>query len=120
MNLPDLRAVHPKLVFGGLAAIAILAVWGAQRSAAAPGQMAQIGPGAPLPVFVVNEQTLPDDFVPGSTWRFETWTVPNAMSWTARVERVSGGWAYLNVYDAGRSASGWYYVPQMPGRWQRQ
>jgi len=73
-----------------------------------------------LPVYVVNEPSIPDDFVPGSTWRFTTWTVPNSMSWVARVEKVSGSWAYLTVQETQQPSSGWYYIPMMPGRWQKQ
>jgi len=116
MNLPK-----SKLLLIGCAALAAILVYGAQRGASAPPQqVAQVGPGSPLPVYVVNEPSIPDDFVPGSTWRFTTWTVPNSMSWVARVEKVSGSWAYLTVQETEQATSGWYYIPQMPGRWQKQ
>ena len=122
MNLPNFRLGHPRLlVAAALALVVVFAVYGSQRnSGLSPQQVGQIGPGYPLPVFVVNEQAMPDDFVAGSVWRFQTWTVPNSMSWVARVEKVSGSWALLNVQENGESATGWYYIPQMPGRWQRQ
>ena len=122
MNLSNLRLARPRLLLIiGAGLVAILAVYGAQRANAPfPQQVAQIGPGSPLPVYVVNEPSIPDDFVPGSTWRFSTWTVPNSMSWLARVEKVSGSWAYLTVQESEQTSSGWYFIPQMPGRWQKQ
>jgi hypothetical protein len=115
MNLPNSRLC----VIGGVL-VGILAVSAAQRYSSAPQQVAQIGSGSPLPVYVVNELAMPDDFVPGSTWKFTTWTVPNSMTWVARVEKVSGSWAYLTVQDSELTSSGWYFIPQMPGRWQKQ
>ncbi|MGA2181872.1 MAG: hypothetical protein ABSH47_02475 [Bryobacteraceae bacterium] len=121
MNLPNSRFPRPRvLLIIGAALVAILAVYGAQRNAPFPQQVAQVGPGYPFPVYVVNEPSIPDEFVPGSTWRFTTWTVPNSMTWSARVEKVSGSWAYLTVQENEQSTSGWYYLPQMPGRWQKQ
>jgi hypothetical protein len=119
MNLSNPR---PKLLLLiAFALVAILAAYGAQRGySPAPQSAAQIGPGSPLPVYVVNEPSMPDDFVPGSTWRFTTWTVPNSMTWTARVEKVSGSWAYLTVQASDQTTAGWYYLPQMPGCWQKQ
>ena len=115
MNLPK------STVLAGCALLAILAVYGAQRGNSPNSQqVAQVGPGYPLPVYVVNEVAMPDDFVVGSTWRFSTWTVPNSMTWVARVDKVAGGWAYLNLQEDAQSASGWYYIPQMPGRWLKQ
>jgi hypothetical protein len=106
------------LLAGGLGLLAVLAVFGAQRGGSQ--QMATVGMTTPLPVYVMNEPSMPEDFVAGSTWQFTTWTVPNSMTWSARVEKVSGGWALLSVQAAGQSVTGWYYVPQMPGRWERR
>ncbi|MGA3027029.1 MAG: hypothetical protein ABSF98_19910 [Bryobacteraceae bacterium] len=122
MNLPNPRLPRPRLpLLIGAALVAILAVYGAQRAyPPATQQVAQVGPGSPLPVYVVNEPSIPDDFVPGSTWRFTSWTVPNSMTWTARVDKVSGSWAYLTVQGNEQTTAGWYYIPQMPGYWQKQ
>ena len=122
MNLPNPRLPRPRLLLIiGAALVAILAVYGAQRSnTPSAQQVAQGGVGSPLPVYVVNEPSIPDDFVPGSTWRFTTWTVPNSMTFSARVDKVSGSWAYLTVQESEQSTSGWYYLPQMPGLWQKQ
>ncbi|MEP6716094.1 MAG: hypothetical protein ABJC09_11010 [Terriglobia bacterium] len=91
----------------------------AQRAAAPP--VAQVGLGAPLPVYVVNEArpSLPDGFVPGTSWKFTTWTVPTTLTFSATVEKTSGGWAYLTVEANASRASKWYYVPQMPGGWEK-
>jgi hypothetical protein len=108
-------------LFVGGALLALLAVYGAQRGGTSGNQqVAQVGSSYPLPVYVVNEVSMPDDFVAGSQWQFTTWTVPNSMSWVAKVEKVEGGWALLNVQENQQSSTGWYYVPQMPGRWQKQ
>jgi len=120
MNLPKLQVPRPRvLLLAGAALLLALALYGAQRGGVSQ-QVAQIGPLAPMPVYVVNEATVPDDFTPGSTWQFTTWTIPNAFSWTATVERVSGGWAFLNVTQNGQTVSGWYYIPNMQGFWRRQ
>jgi len=115
-----MKLSNPSLLFC-VALFAIWAVYGGQRAnTTASQQVAQVGPGYPLPVYVVNEAAMPDDFVAGSTWRFSTWTVPNTMTWVARVDKVEGSWALLNVQENEQSASGWYYIPQMPGRWTKQ
>ncbi len=85
---------------------------------------AQIGAGSPLPVFVTNPSesvVLPDGFVPGSRWRFTTWTAPNAFTWVATVNKISGAWASLTVTaeDSSRHTQ-WYYIPGLPGSWERQ
>jgi hypothetical protein len=92
----------------------------AQRAAAPP--MAQVGPGAPLPVYVVNEEAplLPEGFVPGSSWKFTTWTIPSTLSFTATVDKVSGGWAYLKLPSEAAGKSKWYFIPEMPGVWEPQ
>jgi hypothetical protein len=90
----------------------------AQRPSAV---VAQVGPGSPLPVYVTNEltPTLPDGFVPGSSWNFTTWTVPNTLSFTATVQRTEGGWALLTLATNPGPAR-WYYIPFMPGDWELQ
>jgi hypothetical protein len=85
---------------------------------------AQIGASSPLPVFVTNPSEvtlLPDGFVPGSRWRFTTWTTPNAFTWVATVNKTSGAWANLTVTaeDSSRHTY-WYYIPGLPGSWERQ
>ena len=89
----------------------------AQRPAPA---VAQVGPGSPLPVYVVNEppQLLPDGFVPGTTWKFTTWTIPSTLTFSATVEKVSGGWAYLTVQTQATKPR-WYFIPEMPGTWEQ-
>jgi hypothetical protein len=89
----------------------------AQRPAPA---VAQVGPASPLPVYVINETPppLPDGFVPGSSWKFTTWTIPSTLTFSARVETVSGGWAYLTVQTNADTKPRWYYIPQMPGTWE--
>jgi hypothetical protein len=122
MNLPKPQLLHSKaLLIAGALLVVIVALYGAQRSyTPGPQSVAQVGPGSPFPVYVVNEPSMPDDFIPGSTWQFTTWTVPNAMTWTAHVEKVSGSWAYLTVQTNAQSTSGWYYLPRMDGFWQKQ
>jgi len=84
---------------------------------------AQIGTNSPLPVFVTNPVPpipLPDGFVQGSRWRFTTWTMPSAITWTATVNRTSGAWANLTITAEDRGThTRWYYVPAMPGSWER-
>jgi hypothetical protein len=86
-----------------------------------PPPVAQVGVGTPLPVYVVNDvqPTLPDGFLPGTTWKFTQWTTPSALTFTATVQRTEGGWALLAL--AGNPAPPqWYFVPMMPGAWQSQ
>ena len=89
----------------------------AQHPAAPP--LAQVGPGSPLPVYVVNDArpALPEGFVPGTQWRFTTWTVPNSLTFTVMVQKAEGGWAFLKLTSEAQTPSRWYYVPQMPGSW---
>ena len=84
--------------------------------------VAQVGPGSPLPVFVVNDlpPTLPDGFIPGSSWKFTTWTVPSTLSFTATVKQTEGGWALLTLSTDPPATSRWYFIPQMPGAWEMQ
>ena len=119
MKLPNFRFPSQRvLLIAGAALVIAIALYG-QRAYPGSQQVAQVGPLSPLPVYVVNEPSMPDDFVPGSTWQFTTWTVPNAMTWTAHVEKVSGSWAYLSVQGNAQLTSGWYYLPRMDGFWQK-
>jgi hypothetical protein len=82
---------------------------------------AQIGTASPLPVFVTNTPPLPDGFVPGSRWRFTTWTTPSVFTWMTTVNKTSGAWANLTVRNEdGTTSSRWYYIPGMPGSWDPQ
>lgn len=85
-----------------------------------PAASAQIGMNSPLPVYVTNTPTLPEGFVPGSTWIFTTWTTPSVLTWSATVQRTSGAWAYLEIQVENGTKSRWYYVPAMTGSWERQ
>ena len=87
-----------------------------------PASLAQVGAGTPLPVYVTNEPELrlPDGFVPGSVWKFTTWTVPSTLTFTATVQETGGGWAKLNLSTDPATTSKWYYIPFMPGVWEKQ
>jgi hypothetical protein len=82
---------------------------------------AEVGFGSPLPVYVVNDlpPQLPEGFVPGSSWKFTTWTLPSTLTFTATVQKTEGGWAYLTL-STDAASSRWYYIPQMPGAWEPQ
>jgi hypothetical protein len=92
----------------------------AQRNSAPA--VAQVGPGSPLPVFVVNDlpPALPDGFKPGTSWKFTSWTVPSTVTFTATVQKTEGGWAFLTLSTDAQTTSRWYYIPQMPGAWEQQ
>jgi hypothetical protein len=92
----------------------------AQRNPAPP--VAQVGPGSPLPVYVVNDlpPVLPDGFIAGSSWKFTTWTVPSTLSFTAAVKQTEGGWALLTLSTDPPTTARWYFIPQMPGAWEMQ
>jgi len=87
-----------------------------------PAVVAQVGPGSPLPVYVVNDlpPTLPDGFIPGSSWKFTTWTVPSTLTFTATVKQTEGGWALLTLNTDPPATARWYFIPQMPGAWEIQ
>lgn len=87
-----------------------------------PAATAEVGVGSPLPVYVVNEPVarLPTGFAPGTSWKFTTWTIPSTLSFTATVQRVDGGWAYLTINTESPAATRWYYIPMMPGAWEPQ
>ena len=93
----------------------------AQRNSV-PASLAQVGVGSPLPVYVVNDlpPLLPEGFVPGSTWKFTTWTLPSTLTFTATVQKTEGGWAALTLSSDAPTMSKWYYIPQMPGVWEAQ
>jgi hypothetical protein len=96
-------------------------VWAATGLRGQAQSPAQVGLSSPLPVFVTNAPMLPEGFTPGSRWRFSTWTIPSVMTWTATVNRTSGGWAHLTVRgDDGTTVSRWYYLPAMEGSWEQQ
>jgi hypothetical protein len=84
--------------------------------------VAQVGPGSPLPVYVVNEPpaVLPIGFVPGSSWKFTTWTTPSTLTFTATVQKTEGGWALLALNGDTANAARWYYISHMPGAWELQ
>jgi hypothetical protein len=115
---------HAMLDYSRLAGVSLLLlvlgfISQAQRS---QGQVtAQIGNTSPLPVYVTNTPPLPEGFVVGSRWRFTTWTMPSVLTWAATVNNTSGPWAYLTVRtDDGATSSRWYYIPAMPGSWEKQ
>lgn len=93
----------------------------AQRNAP-PSSLAQVGIAAPLPVYVTNEppSVVPDGFVPGSTWKFTTWTIPSTLTFTATVKAVEGGWAELNLSTDPPTTAKWYFIAYMPGVWEQQ
>ena len=93
----------------------------AQRNSP-PASLAQVGVSAPLPVYVVNDppSLLPEGFVPGSSWKFTTWTVPSTLTFTATVQKTEGGWAELTLSTDPPTTSKWYFIPQMPGVWETQ
>jgi hypothetical protein len=112
--LPRLRLAAVLLLVG-----TCVAAW--VRSVQAQSH-AQIGTSTPLPVYVTNQaDRLPEGFTQGSRWRFTTWTAPSVFTWTAAVNSTSGAWANLTITHEDRTSSTrWYYVPAMPGSWERQ
>jgi len=100
----------------------LLQPWKMHAQRNPPAAVAQVGPGSPLPVYVVNDlpPRLPDGFVPGSSWKFTTWTIPSTLTFTATVKQVEGGWALLTLSTDPPATSRWYYIPQMPGAWEIQ
>jgi len=121
LTLPKFSAQQMVLILLAAVLLAVLLKPGkidAQRSPAFP--VAQVGPASPLPVYVVNDfpPTLPDGFVPGTSWKFTTWTLPSTLTFTATVQKTEGGWAFLTVSTA--TTPRWYYIPQMPGAWEPQ
>ena len=83
---------------------------------------AQVGVGAPLPVYMVNEapSLLPDGFTPGTSWKFTSWTTPSSLTFVVSVQKTEGGWAYLTLSTDPDAKPKWYYLPHMPGAWEQQ
>ena len=126
MYREDMRAITQTLSIAAAAAVLTgVLLWPgvirAQRNAP-PASLAQVGPSAPLPVYVTNNppSLVPDGFVPGSTWKFTTWTIPSTLTFTATVKDVQGGWAELNLSTDPPTSAKWYFIPYMPGVWERQ
>jgi hypothetical protein len=116
-DMTSLTASH-KCALGVALLLLVAAAVGQHGQAQAP---AQVGIASPLPVYVTNTPSLPDGFTPGSRWKFSTWTMPSVLSWTATVNRTSGGWAHLTVNASdGATVSRWYYLPAMEGSWEQQ
>lgn len=111
----------PRVVIALTISAICATIWADRVGAQSP---AQIGTNSPLPVFVTNPPgalMLPEGFVAGSQWRFTTWTMPSVLTWTATVNRTNGPWAQLTITTEDRATSTrWYYVPAMPGSWERQ
>ena len=126
MYREDMRAITLTISIAAAAAVltGVLlrpAIIRAQRNAP-PASLAQVAAGSPLPVYVTNNPPpqVPDGFVPGSTWKFTTWTIPSTLSFTATVKDVVGGWAELNLSTDPPASDKWYFIPYMPGVWERQ
>lgn len=127
-----MRAISSKLSVKQISLIALavavmltgvlLKPWKVRAQRGVPASLAQVGPASPLPVYVVNEPrpVLPDGFVPGSSWKFTTWTIPSTLTFTATVQKIEGGWAELNLSTDPPTTSKWYYIPFMPGVWEQQ
>ncbi len=119
--MPKLSAQQAVSILLAVLLLAVLLKPGkiaAQRSPAPA--VAQVGPTSPLPVYVVNDfpPALPEGFVPGTSWKFTTWTLPSTLTFTATVQKTEGGWAFLTLSTG--NTSRWYYIPQMPGAWEPQ
>lgn len=120
MRIPiALRVSIPLVVL----AIAIAFQFGRVQAQTPERTPAQISVGAPLPVFVTNSpgiQFLPEGFVPGSRWRFTTYSAPSVLTWVATVNKTSGPWANLTITEQQGSRTQWYYIAAMPGSWEQQ
>jgi hypothetical protein len=113
---------HRRLIFCMLLAVAVL-LCTAQTYSSQPQSTAQIGQSTPLPVFVTNEgnSLLPEGFIPGSHWRFTSWSAPSTTSWIGTVQATTGPWANLTIRTQdGTTTTRWYNVPAMPGGWEKQ
>ena len=125
MHLPNLQRPLTKIALITLAAVmAVVLLRPGKIQAQRPPApaLAQVGPGSPLPVYVVNDQppALPDGFVPGSSWKFTSWTTPSTISFVATVQKTEGSWAALALSTDPQTSAKWYYIPQMPGAWELQ
>ncbi len=121
LNITKLPTRRASLISLCLLLIGVLVGSGTMRAQrTATPAVAQVGPGSPLPVFVVNDPppALPEGFIPGSSWRFTTWTIPSTLTFTATVQKTEGGWALLKLTTD--PIAHWYSVPQMPGAWDQQ
>lgn len=129
VKLGGMRLIIPKLsgqqvlliVFAVFLIVLLLKPEKIRAQPKAAPAVAEVGVGSPLPVYVVNElpPVLPDGFVPGTSWKFTTWTLPSTLTFTAVVQKTEGGWAYLTV-NSDPTSTRWYYIPQMPGAWEPQ
>ena len=122
MRFSGSSSLFARLALGLLLAAGGVTAWMQRASGQTP---AQIGAHAPLPVYVTNPalatMSLPEGFVPGSRWKFTTWTMPSVITWTATVTTTSGAWANLTITTEDRvTTTRWYFVPNMPGSWERQ
>ncbi|MBC7924783.1 MAG: hypothetical protein H7039_03925 [Bryobacteraceae bacterium] len=108
------------LALSVVAAIALVLAWGTRPVKAQDGQTAQVNITSPLPVYVTNTPVLPEGFTQGSRWRYTTWTSPSVITWIGQIQRVSGPWASITVTLENTSTTRWYYVPAMPGSWEKQ
>lgn len=105
-----------------LAAAATLVKTGTVHAQKNVPPTAQVGVGAPLPVYMVNEtpSQLPDGFLPGRSWKFTSWTTPSSLTFVVSVQRTEGGWAYLTLSTDPDKKPKWSYLAQMPGAWEQQ
>jgi hypothetical protein len=124
MRLPTSKLSTPQIgmiLFAVLLVLVLVKPGRIQAQRNAPPPTASVGSGSPLPVYMVNEPppVLPEGFLPGSAWKFTTWTTPSTLSFTATVQKTEGGWAFLTV-NSDAPATRWYYIPLMPGGWEQQ
>jgi hypothetical protein len=121
MNITIPRfAKRAALVLPVLLAAGLFVRSGAVHAQKPAPTVAQVGTGSPLPVYVVNDLSeLPDGFVPGTSWKFTSWTVPSSLTFTVSVQKTEGGWALLTLSTDPQAKPKWYYVPQMPGAWEQ-
>ena len=126
MNIPIPVSIQSKqraaLFFLAIVAAAFLVRPGAVRAQKSAPVLAQVGASTPLPVYVVNDvpPALPSGFVPGTSWKFSSWTVPSSLTFMVSVQKTEGGWAQLTLSTDPQAAPKWYFVPQMPGAWEQQ
>ena len=120
INIPMLSLKQVLLIVSAVLLVAGLAGTQTIRAQRSVPPVALVGPGSPLPVYAVNEppDLLPEGFVPGSSWKFTTWTMPSMLTFSAKVEKVAGGWAYLTVQSETPKPR-WYFIPEMPGTWEQ-
>ena len=119
---PSTRNILAVILTLAAVGAAVLIAPHAIRAQRAVPPVAQVGVGSPLPVYVVNdpEPRLPGGFVPGTSWKFTSWTTPSSLTFVVSVQATSGGWASLTLSTDPEKKPKWYYVPQMPGAWELQ